>query len=260
LIMRARGQVCTAGPGFPRYFRVGRHRVNSYKVFLCVGIYLAILASAAVAQRSGLSPLRVGAGCLLCAVVGMAGARVYHVAVHFRVYRKAGLWAAVPNQERSGWNVLGGLAIVPFTLMLDSMFGIPLAVFWDHMAVGIAVGAAWVRFGCVCNGCCVGKESEGWFAFRQHDAEGIYKRRIPAQWLEIGWWLMAVIGLIWLWPRHLPPGCYALGVLAWYGAGRVWLELLREQQDIVFGRVRVDQVVAALLALVAGGGLIWRTI
>jgi len=46
--------------------------------------------------------------------------------------------------------------------------------------------------------------------------------------------------------------------LAWYGAGRFFLEPLREQSDVVFGRVRIDQVVAALLALGAGGVLIFR--
>ena len=59
-------------------------------------------------------------------------------------------------------------------------------------------------------------------------------------------------------PKDLPfpPGSYALGVLCWYGVGRFWLEPLREEQDLIAGRVRVNQVVAALLALGAGGALL----
>ena len=64
---------------FPRYFRIAGHWVNSYKVFLCVGIYCGILVSAAVGARSGLSPLRLGTGLLLFALLGLAGARVYHL-------------------------------------------------------------------------------------------------------------------------------------------------------------------------------------
>jgi prolipoprotein diacylglyceryltransferase len=76
------------------------------------------------------------------------------------------------------------------------------------------------------------------------------------QFLEIGWWILAGIGLLWLWPRSFAPGTYALGVLAWYGLGRFWLEPLREAPDLVAGRVRIDQVVAGLLAVAAGCGLL----
>jgi hypothetical protein len=54
------------------------------------------------------------------------------------------------------------------------------------------------------------------------------------------------------------PGSYALAVLAWYGSGRFVLEPLRERPDVVFGRVRINRVVAALLALGAGGALFVR--
>ncbi len=59
-----------------------------------------------------------------------------------------------------------------------------------------------------------------------------------------------------LWPSALLAGSYALLVLAWYGVGRFFLEPLRERPDIVFGQVRINQVVAALLALGAGCALI----
>ena len=254
--MTARDQALAVAPGFPRYFCIAGRWVNSYKVFLCIGIYLGILVSAAAAQASGLSALRVGAGSLVCAVIALVGARVYHVAVHLRAYRAAGLGAAIWNTKDGGWSIFGALVIVPFTLSLDSLFGIPAAVLWDHMAVGIAFGGAWIRFGCICNGCCVGRESRGWFALRQHDTRGVSKRRIPVEWLEIAWWLIVGLGLIWLWPERLPSGCYALGVLGWYGVGRFWLEPLREAPELVYGRVRVNQVVAATLATVAGAGLL----
>jgi len=49
-------------------------------------------------------------------------------------------------------------------------------------------------------------------------------------------------------------------VLAWYGFGRFWLEPLREKPDLAWGRVRVDQLVAAVLALVAGGRLLFLVV
>lgn len=241
---------------YPRSFRIGGYRVNSYKVFLCIGIYLGTLLSAAVAERSGVSPLRVGMGCLLCGVIGIAGARIYYLVVHLRAHRRSGLAADVWNPERGGGSVFGGLVIVPVTLAFDSFLGVPVATFWDHMAFAIAFGGAWIRFGCVCNGCCVGRESGAWFALRQHDISGVYKRRVPVQWLEIGWWLTAIAGLFWLWPTRLPTGGYGLALLAWYGLGRFWLEPLRERSGALVSGVRIDRVVAAALACVAGSWLL----
>jgi prolipoprotein diacylglyceryltransferase len=252
---RALDRSPAASPGFPRDFRIAGHWINSYKVLLCVGLYVAILASAAVAERSGLSPLRTGVGALLCAIAGLIGARAYHLAFNHRAHRRAGWRASAWNPRTGGWSVFGGLVIVPFSLVLQPLLGMPLAVFWDHLAFGVPFGGAWIRLGCVCNGCCVGRESHGWFALRQHDVLGVSRRRVPAPWLEIGWWLLACGGLLWLWPKHLPAGSYGLAVLAWYGFGRTWLEALREPSDLV-GRVRVNQVVGALLALGAGAGFL----
>lgn len=244
---------------FPRYFCIAGYWVNSYKVFLCVGIYSGILLSAAVGERSGISPLRLGMGLLLFAIVGLIGARLYHLAVNFRLYRNTGFFLTARSPTEGGWGVLGGLVVVPLSLLFDSIFGIPVGVFWDHMAIAIAFGGAWIRFGCVCNGCCVGRDSNRWFALRQHDVHGVYRRRIPAQWLEIAWWLLACGGLLWLWPRELPTGSYAFAVLGWYGLGRFWLEPLRQHSEIFYG-VRVNQVLAALVAVLAGAGFLWRTL
>jgi prolipoprotein diacylglyceryltransferase len=127
------------------------------------------------------------------------------------------------------------------------------------MAIGIAFGGMWIRFGCISNGCCVGRETNVWFALSQHDVHGFSRPRLPAQWLEIMWWFLACVGLLWLWPRQLPAGCYAFAVLGWYGLGRCWLEPLRAHSTVLYG-MRVDQVVAAFLAVIAGVGFLWRTI
>jgi phosphatidylglycerol---prolipoprotein diacylglyceryl transferase len=240
----------TSTPSFPRFFRFGRYWINSYKVFLCIGIYSGILVSAAVGQRSGLSPLRLGVGLLLFALLGMFGARAYTLILQFGNYRRHELTLTPRDANEGGWGVLGGLIVVPVSLMFDSILGIPIGRFWDHMAVAIATGGVWIRFGCVCNGCCVGRDSDAWFAVQQHDVDLIRRRRIPAQWLEIAWWLLACAGLIWLWPKQLPFGSYAVAVLGWYGLGRLWLEPLRRHSTMLWG-LRIDRVVAGVVAVVA---------
>jgi phosphatidylglycerol---prolipoprotein diacylglyceryl transferase len=242
-----------------RDFSIAGHKVNSYKVLLCVGIYVGVLVSAAVAQRSGLSPLRVGLGGLVVALLGLIGARVYHLLVFAPKNLRGWPMVAVMDSEGGGAGVLGSLLAVPATLGVAWALRIPASVFWDHLSVGIVAGGFWVRLGCVFNGCCGGRATTGWYGIRLHDVRGVRNRRIPVQCLEMAWWLIGAAGLVWLWPKSFPSGNYALGVLAWYGLGRAWLDPLREAPGLVAGRVRINQVVAAALALVAGGAILLRT-
>lgn len=246
-------------PGFPRYFRIAGYWVSAYKVFLCLGIYSGVLLSAAVAQHSGLSPLSLGLGCLLCAMAGLVGARVYHLLLFFRSYPKRQFWREAWNPQNGGWSIFGALVIIPFSILVAKWIRIPLATFWDHMVAGIICGAVWVRCGCICNGCCGGRVTKSRLGLCQHDILGVRQRRIPVQSLEIIWWALAGVGLICLWPKSFSPGSYALGVLAWYGLGRFWLETLRASPDQILGGLRVNQLVAALLMIAAGTGLFLLT-
>ena len=248
-------------PSFPRYFKICGHWINSYKVFLCVGIYLGTLVSAAMAERSGIPPLRMGAACLACAIVGLVGARIYHLLVFAPDYLRKRSITALWDSSRGGWSVFGALVtIVPFSFAVASVLQISLAVFWDHMSAGILMGGFWVRLGCVFNGCCAGRQTSGWFGVRLHDTRSIGKRRIPVQLMEMAWWLLGWAWFIWLWPRSLAPGSYAIGVLGWYGLGRFWLEPLRDMPDLVLGRVRINQVVAGALAIAGASALILRSL
>jgi phosphatidylglycerol:prolipoprotein diacylglycerol transferase len=248
------------GPGYPRYFRIAGRWVSSFKVFLCVGIYVGILTIAAVAQSSGVAPLRAGLGALALATVGLVGARVYHLLVYHALYFGRNARQNVWNFNDGGASVFGALlAMAPCSFAIARLLHVPAGVFGDFLGAGILAGAFWVRLGCALNGCCGGRETRGWCGVRLHDTRGVRRRRVPVQFLEMAWWLLGGIGFIWLWPKSFPPGNYALGVLAWYGLGRFFLEPLREAPDIVAGGLRINQWVAAALVLGAGGALLART-
>jgi phosphatidylglycerol---prolipoprotein diacylglyceryl transferase len=243
--------------GFPRFFTFNGYPVNAYKVFLCVGIYVGTLTTAMLASSSGLSPLRMGLAAMACALGGIIGARVYHLLVHAPSYMRQRSFNAVWDLSRGGGGVFGALiTVVPASLVAASWLDIPAAVLWDHMGGGVLAGGLWIRLGCVFNGCCVGREWDGPISVRLHDVHGASKPRVPVQFLEMAWWLIGLAAFLTLWIRALPLGSYVLAVLAWYGVGRFFfLEPLREHPDLVFGRIRINQVVAALLAIGAGCAL-----
>jgi prolipoprotein diacylglyceryltransferase len=228
---------------------------------LYVGIYAGILTSAWLAERSGISPLRMGAGCLACALSALIGARIYHLLVFPPRYLEKRSWAALWDPKSGGASIFGSLlAVAPFSIFMAYVLRIPAAVFWDHMSAGILMGSVWLRLGCVFNGCCGGRETQRWYGVCLHDTQCVRKRRIPVQFMEMAWWLLAGVGFILLWPKAFAPGSYALGMLAWYGLGRFWLDSLRETPDTVAGGLRINQVVAGALALTAGGALLIRAL
>jgi phosphatidylglycerol---prolipoprotein diacylglyceryl transferase len=243
--------------GFPRFFEIAGHSVNSYKVFLAVGICVGTVVTAVMADLSGLSPLRAGSAATVSALAGVIGARAYHVLVHAQAYFTSGPRRALWDRAAGGLSVFGALlTFIPVSFAAAALFGIPAGALFDDMGVGVLVGGFCIRLGCVFNGCCVGRETDAPFGVLLHDTKGVMKRRIPVQFLEMAWWLLGLAGYIGLWPREFPTGSLALAVLAWYSAGRFVLEPLREEPDIVCGRVRINQLVAAVLVLGAGCVLI----
>jgi prolipoprotein diacylglyceryltransferase len=248
--------IAEPSPAYPRYFKICGRWVNSYKVFLCIGIYIGVLVSAAVAQSIGISPLRMGLGGLCCAISGLAGARLYFLLLHADRYRQRG-WKALWDPRSGGWSVFGALIpIIPLSFVMAWALKIPSAQFWDCMCGGILAGGFWVRLGCVFNGCCVGKETAGRLGVRLHDIHGVCKRRVPVQFLEMFWWLLGGALFLYLWPLNLRHGTYALCVLCWYGSGRFWLEPLRESPERLYRGLLINQLVAAILAISTGCGLL----
>jgi phosphatidylglycerol---prolipoprotein diacylglyceryl transferase len=241
-----------AAIGFPRYFRIAGAWINSYKVLLCVGIDVGSLSSASLAPTIGAHPLSIGLGAALSALTGLVGARLYHLALRFPAYAARHSWRAWWDTRNGGWGVFGALiTFVPATVVVARLSEVRVAVFWDVLSFGVLTGGFWIRCGCAFNGCCAGRPSASRFALRLHDTRGVSVRRVPVQLLEMAWWLLGTAIFLVVWPAPFAPGSYALGVLAWYGAGRTVLEPLRARPDLILGRVPVNQVVAGGIAAVS---------
>ncbi len=241
---------------FPRTLRFGRHRFGAYKVCLAAGLYFGTLASVLAAKLCGVAPVPFALATLACAVAGLVGARLFHLALFAARYRALGLRDAW-NTSAGGGALFGGLlAVLLVSPVGAALVRLPFGVFWDLLSPALLVGAVCTRLGCFCHGCCGGRSTTSRLGLRWHDHRGEKKRRLPVQLLETAWLAAAVALFAWFFPRPHPAGALALGSIAWYGAGRSVLESFREEPDLVFGRVRINQLIAAALSVGAGGMLL----
>jgi prolipoprotein diacylglyceryltransferase len=196
----------------------------------------------------GLPSGRIYVATLLLFLLGLIGARLLFVLIHWPIYRR--------DPGRIWRRSEGGLALygaVPLTLVgsipLLAALGLPFGTFWDVATVPMLVGALVTKVGCLLNGCCGGRPTRSPIGMRLRDQRGVIERRIPAQLLEMGWLLLLLAGLACLAARRPIPGTLYVGVIGGYGLGRLFLETTREEQDRM-ARWPLHQLIAA--ATVAG--------
>jgi phosphatidylglycerol:prolipoprotein diacylglycerol transferase len=122
--------------------------------------------------------------------------------------------------------------------------------FWDAAAVTMLVGMIFTRVGCLLNGCCAGRPTEGRFGLRLPDAAGHVERRLPTPLLEATSACLLLVGAIVISRRDTFPGAVFLFALGGYGLARLVLDPTRAQRA---GRRRptVSQVVSGALVVTA---------
>ena len=211
----------------PILFRLRGLRVRSYPALLYIGLVLGVLAGNAAAHAAGIDAFAVFAATFLLLVPALVGARLLFVATHWSDFR--GDTRRTFARSEGGAAQYGALAmILPLSVPVTSLIGVPLGEFWDAATFTILVGAVFTRVGCLLNGCCAGRPMRRW-GLRLPNHAGVWERRAPTQLLEalLAAALLAGATLAW---RHRPfSGAVFLGAAGAYAVGRLGLESLRER-------------------------------
>jgi prolipoprotein diacylglyceryltransferase len=87
------------------------------------------------------------------------------------------------------------------------------------------------RFGCLMNGCCVGRATTGPLAMWLPDVRGNWLRRFPTQLLEAGWAAIVLVAVLSMRTRFVHPGALFATVVGAYAAGRLAIEPTRESPN-----------------------------
>jgi len=232
-------------------------RFYAYPTMLYFGLVFGVIGGTYAASLRGLDPARVYTVLLLLILPALAGARILFVVSHWQTYRRepSRIW----RRSEGGAALYGGL-VLSFILSLPLLAALRISIgaFWDAAAVAMLIGMIPTKFGCLLNGCCAGRPTQGPLGLYLPNEYGIWRRRWPAQPLEAGLAVVVLIGSFAAQKWFPADGVLFLTALAGYGAGRWWLESTRETIDRV-GPLNLHRAIsAALVALsLASLAIIW---
>jgi phosphatidylglycerol---prolipoprotein diacylglyceryl transferase len=224
--------------------------INSYPAMLYVGLLAAVLAGNFVAHASGLNAFRVYVATIILIIPAIIGARLLHVFAHWKLYLKNP--ARIFDRSESGYGMYGGLPLA-LALAVPTLYllRIPFGAFWDVGIVSILAGMIFARIGCLLQGCCCGRVTNGWFSLYLPNHLGEWRNRIPSQSLESLWALTLLVAALILRP-HMPfPGALCAFVCCAYPAGRLVLETFREPEQGSTSRFTLYHAISVAIMVVA---------
>lgn len=250
-----------------QFLQIGPLRIYFYALCILTGIVLAaVWAGSRLAKRGGERGAVIDFT-VWSVVLGIVGARIYHVLTHWGFYFAEGRQWWNPFERDAIWNIWdGGIAI--FGALIGGGIGVWVASrisgikFWsfaDALVPGLLLAQAFGRLGNWFNHELFGGpttlpwgleiESSN-AAFPIGLAEGTLFH--PTFLYEILWNLLGLVVLLWI-ERKLRPrwGTFFGMYLIWYGIGRFFIEGMRLDPSFIFLGLRSNQL-TALLAVIVG--------
>ncbi|OMC44674.1 hypothetical protein A5745_16515 [Mycobacterium sp. IS-2888] len=232
-------------------FHIGRLGIPTFAGLLYFGFALGVLLGGCL---TGLGYSRFAPAALILLVFALIGARIWYFIGH----PKSLADGAVRVQD-AGAALYGGL-VLSFAVSWPvlHLMGLEFWRAWDGVGIIMLVGMAVTRIGCLINGCCSGRETQGPFGLWLPDDRGEWKRRYPTQLFEAGWSAMILGVGVWLYEPSARPGLLFLGSAAAYGTGRLGLELLRADAASIALPTRLNVAFSVVLGAVSLGAFVLK--
>ena len=248
-----------------QYLQIGPLRIFFYALCILVGI---VAAWAWTARRIGQRGGERGAVLdfvVWALVLGIVGARLYHVLTHWGDYfgTGRGIWETL-YEAVAFWN--GGIAI--FGALLGGALGVLIATrvtgikfssFADALVPGLLLAQAFGRLGNWFNHELFGGPTTLPWGLEIEATNPAFPIGLPEDTLfhptflyEILWNLLGIVVLLAIERRWKPRwGMFFAMYLIWYGLGRAWIESLRVDPSLLFFGLRTN-VLTALIAILLG--------
>jgi prolipoprotein diacylglyceryl transferase len=242
----------------------GPLHIRWYGLLLALGVLLGSMIARRELDRRGIEPDLAYAVALWVVPFGLVGARLYHVATDWST-RFAGHWERIPQVWEGGLGIYGALfGGILGGAIAARRYGIALPVLLDCIAPGAAFAQALGRFGNYFNQELFGGPTRlpwgleislpnrppGYTQYATFQPTFLYE----SLWcILVGVVVLLVAHRAW---RRLPGGALLSLYLALYSAGRFFVEGLRIDPAHEIGPLRLNQVVAAVVFVVAGSAFV----
>jgi phosphatidylglycerol:prolipoprotein diacylglycerol transferase len=237
---------------YPELFSIGDFAISTFGVMMAIAFLIGTQLTAVRMREEGLDPELAWNLLIYVMLGGIAGSKLYFaVDVHLRT----GTPFAQLFFAREGITWYGGL----LGAMLAGAWaarkrGVPFKAVLDSAAVAVAVGQAIGRVGCFLVGDDYGRVSDlPWALAFPRGAPPTLETVHPTQVYEI-LWLLPVAAFLRHRRRRSP---FLFGeYMALNGLGRIFIEILRVNPQVLFGLTE-PQLVGIGLVVAGGGGWLY---
>jgi prolipoprotein diacylglyceryl transferase len=242
----------------------GPIQIRWYGLLLAIGVLVGSAIARRELRRRSLDPDLAYAVALWVVPFGLVGARLYHVATDWSA-RFAGHWERIPEVWEGGLGIYGAiLGGMLGAAIAARRYGISLPVLLDCIAPGTAIAQALGRFGNYFNQELFGGPTRlpwGLEISVQNRPPGYeqYATFQPTFLYESLWCLLVAAVVLYVsrrWWTRLAGGALLCLYLSLYSFGRFFIEGLRIDPAHHIGSLRLNQVVAAIVFVVAGAAFI----
>lgn len=220
---------------------------GSWAGLVALGVAIGIIIQALLLPHAELAFSTVLPVSLLAVVAGVAGGKLWYIALNWRTWRRA---------VGDGFCIQGALTgAVAVGVGAVALIHVPIGLLLDTTAPGLFIGIAVGRLGCFFTGCCAGRPSSSRFAVWSSDRR-VGARRLPTQPLEsLAALCIGLAGLVVVLHYRLAvPGAVFVASMAAYTLCRQFILRFRnEQRRSSLG----SAVIAVAAALVLCAAVVW---
>ncbi len=228
-----------------------------YSLAITIAIFTAVWLIDKEFKRKGLDTSNYGGLAAWAIIMGIAGARLFHVFDDLDRYLDDPM--RIIQIQRGGLAIWGAIICGFLGVVIGSrIYKLPLLPVIDAVAPGLVLGQAIGRLGNIVNGDAWGAAApDAWFTFTYTNPASYIPNRLlnvpthpyPVYDMALN---LAVFGLIWmLRTRKLPHGALFCIYLVVYGIGRALIHGLREEVVWLWGLQQAQ--VFSIFGVVAGG-------
>jgi phosphatidylglycerol:prolipoprotein diacylglycerol transferase len=240
-------------------FQVGPLRVQTFGLFVAIGILVGIAVFLRYARARGLDTRPLEGLAWWIVILGLVGSRLLFVLTHLGDYLHRPL--AVFAVWEGGLQFSGAflVSIVAIVWWLRRHPEVPGRTLVDGIVLGLAPGLLIGRFGCVAVGEHLGGPTSfflGWRYLGGETREGplvvgevVHNTAI----YEILLLSPLVVLLVWMARRRLPEGSITATFLLWYGVQRFATDFLRAYDRTVLGLTGAQYL---CIGMVIGGSVL----